>query len=63
MRDSTFNKADKAITLVAKSVSPNCNAEMAEAIDALNDLLRRYQDARNTIEAIEAKIFHLKRGD
>ena len=56
MRDETYEEASEALTTLAKNTPDN--QETRDAIDAVQKLLYRYHEATDTLDSINAKIFH-----
>ena len=56
MRDETYEKADAALTVLVENTQDTEN--IREAIDAVQKLLYRYHEATDTLDSINAKIYH-----
>ena len=56
MRDETYEQADKALATLCKNTPDN--QETRDAIDDIMKLLYRYDAAIDTLDSINAKIFH-----
>lgn len=56
MRDAIYDTAHAALTTLANNTSDT--QETREAIDSIQKLLYRYHEATDTLESIEAKLFH-----